>query len=184
MSAGYAEWLVDLQPSIDLVRENDCLQLLPVLEAHDGEAWRIRAIAAEASIPTTTARRLLFPKVMETRPYEWLMGLRDRVNLSTRRPAAEYTTALLGSYYGQMVANATFLGRIEGRYMVLVNTSQFEILRRIGAKYDYDVTFDSRICDPRGGPLGRARAQRVEAAFRWSAEDRLDPEGYRVTWSR
>ena len=185
MSAIFDEWKVDPwdeRPSSMALRENNCIQLLTVLEAHDGEAWSLSTVAAEALIPSMTARRLLFPEVMEIRSYDWFTSLRNRANLSTQYPAAEFTTNLVGSYYGRILANATYLGRVDGREVVRVNTSQFELLQRIGAKYEYYVTFDPSIRAPGRGPKGRARARYVVSGFRWSSEDRLDPEGYRVTW--
>lgn len=172
------DWTVEY--TIPLRRENDCVQLLGVLEAHDGEAWSVRQIAEEAMIPATTARRLLFPKVMEYRPYRWILSLRARVNSSSTRPAAEATTSMVRSLYAQMLSNLTYVGVRRGVEVVRVNTSQFELFQRIGASYDFLVTFDSTIGVSERGPRGRARARYVGPTFRWSAEDKLDAEGYLV----
>ncbi len=165
-----------------LRRENDCIQLLNVLVDHDGEPWPLRIVAEEAGMPQTTTRRLLYPEVWERRPYAWFVSLREAANLSVRNLAAEYTTRLVESYYGQLLANFTYLGVVGGRELVRVNTSQFAVFQRIGAKYDFDVTFDSTLGRCGHGLRGRARARYVGPTFRWSHEDSLEPEGYRVRW--
>src|SRR6266508_4330877 len=86
-----------------LVRENNCVVLLTVLERHDGEPWSLGQIASEALIPETTARRLLFPEVIERRTVTWLQSFRSP-NLSTMDSDSGSTSHLVQSYYGHLLA--------------------------------------------------------------------------------
>jgi hypothetical protein len=86
------------------------------------------------------------------------------------------------SYYGWVLANSTYVGIRNGVEFVRVNTSQFKLLQSIGMSYDFLVTFDPTIAPHGRRSHGRARARYVGPRFRCSAEDRLDPEGYRVRW--
>src|SRR5438128_1366859 len=97
-----------------VLRENNCIQLLTVLETHDGEAWPVRLVAEEAKIPETTARRLVFPEVYEQRSMAWVVSLRAQVNLSVRTSARDFTTNLVESFYGHMLADCTYLGFVDG----------------------------------------------------------------------
>jgi hypothetical protein len=152
-------WIADFAQPV--IHENNCIQLLTILEARDGQAWSVSLVAEEAMIPETTARRLLSPVVMEYRPHEWVMSLRSRENLSSTVPAGELVTNLVNSYYGRMLASLTYVGVRNGVEVVRVNTSQFELLQRVGASYNYQVWFDSTIKSAGRGPRGRARARQM-----------------------
>ena len=152
-------WIQDF--TLPVIRANNCIQLLTVLEARDGQAWSVSLVAEEAMIPETTARRLLFPEVMEYRPYQWVMSLRSHENLSSTVPAGEFITNLVTSYYGRLLTSFTYVGVCNGIEVVRVNTSQFEVLQRVGTSYNYQVWFDPTIKSPGRGPRGRARARHV-----------------------
>jgi len=166
----HTTWFDNTAASI--VRENNCIQLLTVLEARDGQAWSVKRVAEEAMVPLTTARRLLFPEVTELRPYSWILTLRSRENLSSSRSSEGFITTLVSSYYGRMLTSFSYIGVRNGVEVVRVNTSQFEILQRVGAEYGFQVTFDPKIRSTERGPSGRVRARYVATSSRWSREER------------